>query len=538
MDLSNNRDQWLDSQILRTVLIGEGNLSPYALCSLNGDMFFRATNGVNSYRNTRQEFQTQWNQAPISLDVRKWISADRRDLLQFNSQVAFDNYLISTCSPLVAAPNNPFAGFHRFHRGMVVLDCEPESTSSRTGQPIWYGLWEGIRPTQLVEGKINDSHRCFAFSYDQDGFNRLYEIERDGISDVFEGTNRKIFSFYDTADLSLVDGVTNAFQPKNLQGGIVELSEIREEVTASVAIRPESAACFVDLDQWTAGCDCPPADCFPFTQPQWNRKFFAGFDGKCIPGTSTVLKSLRHFQGRVSLTGAAKVERMVFSFTVDQSPETRATCGNDDGCMQITCCSEAASFQYQLAPEGTNPNVPFIPTPSDVVPEWNSTQIYTANCPPPTTGNSVTASGSFTSNVSQADADAHALNIAIHNAVSQLHCRGCTPNSLLVADVTAMTNLDVSAFFATGYAPSAAGQIWRIIDLETLEIFGSGTIDASGTLLIGYSIVIAGGGGNYGFDNMLLEVVNETASNIPVALQVACPSPSGPVYPPNDNPYY
>lgn len=537
MDLSANRDTWLDSQIIRVSLIGDGSVSSHCLCALNGDAFFRANNGINSFRNTRQEFQTTWNQAPISLDVRKWIAPDRRDLLEFNSQVTWNNFLFSTCSPQMAPPNNPLAGWHRYHRGFVVMDCEPESTSSREGSSIWYGMWEGIRPTQFVEGRIADQHRCFAFSYDQDGVNRLYEIQRDGVNDVFQGTNKKIVSFFDTRNLGVVPNIATNFTPKKMEGGQIELSEIMEEVALTVSILPETSACFVDLESWTAGCDCPatvpPAKCFQFSQPQWQRKWFGGFDGKCIPGTSLPLKSLRHWQGRVMMTGAAKVERMVFRFTTDPDEKRSISCEGGN-CQPVDCCSEGISYQYQLAPVGTNPNVPFIPTPSDVVPQFNGTASYTAVCPAGSFGTPVTVVGSATSEISQDDANAKAFEQAFLQATAQIQCSSpCSPGEILLAEVPAMTNQNISSYFAVGASPNLATYQWRIIDTGTLEVVGSGPVNAAGTLIILFNRVI---GGLYGFDGTNL--VNQTGSLIEFSLEYACPTPQGPNWPFHSGPYY
>lgn len=530
MDLSRDRATWLDSSILRTVVIGEGNLSPYALTGLNGDMFFRAGNGINTYRNTRQEFQTQWNQAPISLDVRRWNQTDRQDLLQFNSQVGWNNYLFSTVSPMTCPANNSLAGWHRYHRGFVVLDCEPESTASRQGTAQWYGMWEGIRPTQFIEGRIGNDHRCFAFSYDQDGFNRLYEIERQGINDVFEGKNRKIFSFIDTGNLGLIPSQTTNFAPKTVQGGQIELSDIAESVTTTVAIKPEATACFVDLATQNSGCDCPTADCFPFSQPQWSRNFFGGFDGKCVPGTLNLLKSVRHWQGRIKMTGWAQIQRMVFRFKPDDDPQQTADCNGNTSCAPVDCCPDAEAYQYQLAPVGVNPNVPFIPTPSDVEPVWNSTQQFTAQCPPGSTGNPVTESASASSNVSQEDADSKALQTAIRQATTQLRCSTCTPSTLVIVDVASMGTHDFSIYFAAGYITGAAGRAFRLIDAETMLLYASGLVDTTGTLVPTYARVTPGEGT---FDIATSIYSNDSAVTIPVALEISCPTLSGDTWPSN-----
>lgn len=517
IDLSGQRDTWIDTQIIRISLVGIGCYSSHSLCSLNGDLFFRNTDGIYSYRNSRLEFQSTWNQAPISLDVRTWLDQDRPDLVQFNQQISWNNYLFSTVYPVIFPPNNPLAGFHRCFRGILVMDCEPESTVSRQGQPIWNGVWTGLRTTAMVEGRLGLQHRAFAFSYDADGVNRLYELSKTGLDDTFEGSPVPIKSFFDSANIGNEQGLTNNFLPKVVGSAELELSNLQEPVQIDISLRPDSSPCYVPITTYTAGCGCfvPPAvPCLTFSQPSYDRRVTSGLDGKCIPGTGLPLSNLRHWQARIAMTGFAEVERMRWSFKPNPDRENQAMC-QTPACRPTLCCPYGDAFSYSIAPVGVNPNVPFIPTPSDVATSYTSTQFFTAQCPDGT--GKVMVSASATSTISQNDADAQALNLARQRAIAQLKCSTCATAVFVTFSVQNST-FDLSTFFATGYGSSYLGQQWRLIDDHTLTIYASGNIDGTGTLIVLYALTT----GTDTFDPVTKIFTDSSGTLTPVSLEIGC----------------
>lgn len=517
IDLSRPRDQWLDSQLLRISLIGAGCVSTHSLCALNGDLFFRSSEGVRSYRNARSEFQQTWHQTPISTDVRRWIKTDSPRLLEYNSQVAWNNMLLSTCSPLLARTNNPLAGHHRYHRGFVVLDAEPQSNILRTGAPVWHGMWTGIRPVQFVEGRIENRHRCFAWSYDRDGRNRLYELSEDGFNDTFEGSPRKIFSFYDTSSLGVVERVTNSYDQKRLATGEIEVSGLREETELSVAIRPDNSPCFVEVDSKTVGCDCRQDDtCFTYSQPRSDRKIIGGIDGKCIPGTNQLLQNVRLWQARVTLRGYAKIERMFFWFIVDTQARRRDC--DEDQCEPIECCPNADDYTYHIAPEGVNNNLFILPKPSDVALVYSSTKDFTARCPQGTIGSPVTATGTASSTISQIDADIKASTLARAAANERVKCRACSGQTL-TNQVVNNASYDFSSYFAPGEFAGFEDHPFRLIDVATMVVYAAGIVDSTGTLVATYGL----GTGTDTFSTTTHIFTDTSGTSPTVSFQLGCP---------------
>lgn len=521
MNLSIPREQWPDSQIIRISLAGGGCVSSHSLCTLNGDLLFRSAEGIRSYRNARAEFTQTWKQAPISSDVSRWLDYDAPDLLQYNNQVSWNNLLLSTCSPMLEGPNSLYAGFHRYHRGMVVMDANPESNTARSGAPLWQGMWSGIRPTALVDGRIDDTHRCFAFSYDRDGKNRLYEINRKGF-DNFEGQKRKMVSFYDTSTFGTVERTTSTFSLKELKGGELELSELKEAVSLELSVRPDSSPCYVQHASRDIGCDCPPVECPTPSRPGQARFIFAGIDNKCDPSTKNSLSKIHHWQARLKLTGNATVDALAYRFSVQAQPTTCSLTGGL--CEPITCCPDADSYEYHLAPAGDNAEVPNITRPSDVPLIYTSTKSFTASCPPPSVGASVMATGYGTSAVSQEAADAQALSQAQTQAYAQLRCSTCSAAELVSFTLNNST-VDLSTYFTTTYE-NFAGRPWRLVDAETLDLYGLGVVNDEGTLTITFAQTT----GSVTFDNITYIIEDTSGTDVPVRLQIGCPTPNGQVW--------
>lgn len=479
-DFSRPRETWIDSQVQKISMIGQGLASSHGYAGLNGDVFYRRTDGIGSYRNARVEYSQSWSQTPISRAVDSWIKTDRSDLLQFIPMVSWQNMVFCGCSPLVEPPTNPCFGYHYYSRGFVVFDAQSMSTTGRDGAPVWHGMWTGIRPWGMISGQINTADRCFMFSFDRDGKNRLYECTLEDGDDVYGTTLRKKYSRYDTASLGAVEGRTSFFQPKLLSGGMVEFSNIRNATSFTVSYRPDGSPCFLPLDVGTPGCDCPTiGECSPNSQPAWARKFLqAAPDGVCVPGTPVSAKGFYHVQMRVEIEGSMQVERMNIAMDVQEAKRVAECMGNN--CQQIDCCPSANDYTYHIAPAGVNTEVPDLTCGDPPPPVYQSTRYWTACCADDGT-NCVTAFGQGTSAVSQAAADAAALAAAQEAAAAQLLCPDCTSQVLLSFEASA-GDYDLSAYFVEGALPNFKHQLFRLRDVLVGQDIAAGTVNAFGTL--------------------------------------------------------
>jgi hypothetical protein len=468
-----------DPPIQRISLIGEGCVSSHGFSTLNGDVFYRRSDGVGSYRNARVEYSQSWSQTPLSRAVDHWLQPDRSDLLEFVPMISWQNMVFCGTSPLISPPNNPCAGYHRYCRGFVVFDAQSMSTTSRDGVPVWHGMWTGVRPWAFIEGRINTAQRCFAFSFDRDGKNRLYEITQENGDDVFGTEPRRIYSRYDTASMGSVEGRTSLFGLKKFTGGVLEANEILKESTFSVSYRPDGAPCWVPVISGVTGCDCPKFTCGVNSQPSFMRQHFPSVDDStCVPGTEQPGNAFHHCQVRVEMEGSMKIERLNIRFDVEKESEVSACSGTN--CAPIDCCPDAGEYDYHIAPAGTNTEIPDIECPDLPPPIFVSTRYFTAYCPDDPTRSAI-GQGQGVSDISQSDADQKAMAAAQEAAQSQLQCDSCTPISAIEFSINGGTE-DLSTFFDPGSFPSLIHQPWRLYDIIIEQTIATGIVDVTGSL--------------------------------------------------------
>lgn len=355
-DFSTLRDQWTSQQVQRICLIGMGCCSTHSLCTLNGDLLYKSPEGIRSYKNSRLEFDRGYNQTPLSYDVEKWLKQENQALLQFSNQIAWNNLLISTVMPMMAAPASAVNGYHRYHRGLIVMDCNPQSVTQNNAVPVWQGLWTGPRTTALVQGIDQGVSRSFAFSFDTDGVNRLYEFGTSGQDDIISGGNRqRIISLYDTP---MAWGQnSDTFTHKRLTGTNIEISDIREQVDLSIKYKPDNCPCFVPYKAITIGCACqtpdPKTGCQITQQPGWFRQDFGTPDPTAVNGFEGIAPIFRSAQYRIKMTGSARVDR--FGITMIQKEQsnkesitTGGTVATTQNCLINGCCPATEEFEYVL----------------------------------------------------------------------------------------------------------------------------------------------------------------------------------------------
>ncbi|HUD75915.1 MAG TPA: hypothetical protein VMQ76_12660 [Terracidiphilus sp.] len=345
-DLSGDRTTWLNSQVQRISLVGMGCVSTHSLVLLNGDLIYKSQDGIRSYKNSRIEFQSSYSQVPLSYDVKKWLDQENRSLLEFNCQVQWNNMLFSGVLPMMQPSVIAGCGYHRYHRGMVVLDCQPQSRIEGAG-PEWQGMWTGPRPTAFADGWDGGQHRAFCFSFDTDGVNRVYEFIQEGDYDLSNGSPKTIVSMYDTPYYCGLE--SDRFTHKRLIGCNVEMSDIAQAVQFTIKYRPDNSVCFIPWKSATMGCACvEPADCNGITQqPTWGRMNFGNPKDDCAPGSKELACIYRSAQFRVSLVGTATVDRLgILMQTKEQ--DNKENCDSVNTCLPVQCCPATEEFAYSL----------------------------------------------------------------------------------------------------------------------------------------------------------------------------------------------
>jgi hypothetical protein len=337
LDLSQDRTTWQANNIQKVSLIGRGCRSPWSIAGVNNDVYFRCDDGWAFYNNAQVDFYQALSFRKISREVQPWVNYDTPWLRQFESAMFFDNRLIATVSPFTVSTADPsVCGLHRPSRAMIVLDVEQESRiSPDASMPSrWNGLWEGPQPTQLATAQINGVQRGFAFSFDADKINRLYELQSSsslltGVDDYsVQYGSVKIGSYFITKryDFTPNPGASK-FVRKQLVGGEVWVSNLKEAITLGCEFRPDSYACFNTLSYpITIGLDeCTPitAACVPkVSQPRYQQlRFPTPSIEECEAYAQIPLQEGAEFQVKINITGSCIVDRLrlavIFNDSID-----------------------------------------------------------------------------------------------------------------------------------------------------------------------------------------------------------------------------
>lgn len=357
MDVSLPRTEWADRQIQRISLLGRGCTSPYTTLA-NSELWFRSNDGWAFYSNSQSEFGRYFSMRKLSREVNKWVDRDTGWLKQFASAMFFDNYIISTVAP--QTKKTTAEGLHRYHRGMIVLDLDQSSSPSPDAQLSfrWNGLWTGIRPTQLLTALIAGEKRGFAFSFDTDNKNRLYEITSKQGDDYSVNGTVPIESKFITGryDFTLTQK-TNKFLRKRITGGEMWMSEIKGTVESSVDYRADSNPCWGELKVPTT-YGCPPCSPIVYDNCEPRRggdlykryKFNTPDTSECNDISDIPSVEGSEFQLRVNLKGAATVDRVRIMANIKNNEDSPVgDCPEqEDECPSLSCCQERY-WDYSIA---------------------------------------------------------------------------------------------------------------------------------------------------------------------------------------------
>jgi len=240
------RDQWKSTQGFQRVLFQSiGATSHSSLVTTNGDVFFRAFDGLRSYRNARAELST-YGQVPMSAEMNSVLQYDTKPLLSEVSSIIFDNRLLFTASPKVdysgISPVSPSKQPVTFSK-IVALDFTTISTVGGKRAASYDGMWAGLDVLQLITGIVNGKPTAWALAYDyvNGRLNVLWEITEKGAFDVPLGVeSQKINSILETRAFSFG---TLAEQKRMIRADFW-LSDVQDRVDVKVYWRPDQYPCW------------------------------------------------------------------------------------------------------------------------------------------------------------------------------------------------------------------------------------------------------------------------------------------------------
>lgn len=334
VDAPADRDLWKDVTypIQTESLIGSGGQSQLATVSVNGDIFFRAKDGIRSLVLARRQFNS-WSNVPQSSEMNRYLRRDSRSLLRFSSAVEFDNRLLHTFSP-------SYSDRGVWHRGLVVLDFDLLSSLRNQTDPAYDGIWTGLRILQVVKGQFGDQERCFMFVLNADDKIELWE---QSIDDHFDNGTKRIVWGFESGRYGFTSGLT---QMKRLDGGHFFLDSIEGRVDFEIRYRPDSYPFWIF---WLAGqkcaskndCSVDEGGCLTLEQFQQGYEAKIGLtepSDVCNPYAKRMYRDLFQCQVRFQFTGYGQITEAVL-YATDQVMPPFGECQLTEAiCEPITGC--------------------------------------------------------------------------------------------------------------------------------------------------------------------------------------------------------
>lgn len=384
-----DRESWADLQypIQTQSLLDFGAMGARSTVPVNGDTWYRSTDGLRSWIMGKRNFNQGWANTPMSLEMQRVLRLDTEKLLEYSSAVVFDNRLLCTCTP------------HRteygiIHRGLAVLSFDQTSSMYEKDDPAWEGLWTTPLIACLMSGQIAKQRRAFAVVLGAAGSTEIHELLKDGIQDTRSTNVSNVITSSITRIPCVIEtrqmDCTTPMELKRLRYAEIFVKDVMGQVDYDVKFRPDDHPCWVDWHDWTE-CNTvtPCEDACPnlaFYKPGY-RPFMRTPEAPevCDSVTGRLMQLGYTFQMRIAWTGKNTIGRL----------RMHANAMVDDSMGECRCNTTVCpSVTWYSAPQ-------------------------TAECPVGTTGDPVTLpAGYSTSLVSQADANA----LALAAAQDQLNC--------------------------------------------------------------------------------------------------------------------
>lgn len=297
-----NRPEWQDqtNPILTVSLMANGGLSHYGTVMANGDMIFRAIDGIRSLILGRRDFNS-WGNVPASREVEPILGRDDPALLMYSSAIVFDNRLLMTQQPTQHAQGV-------YHRGIVALNFDPLSSLRGKLPSVYDGLWVGLNVLQLIVGEFNGRERAFAFTLNtSENKIELYEILRQGAEFYDNGTNRIV----SVIESPVIFGptVNRNRDTIGLRDGEIYVDELRGTVDFRVEYKPDQWPCWIPWHSWSE-CNLEPTT-DPVTarrKPGYRPAMGLGEPSAddCDAQNNRAMRDGHSFQVRITITGSCR----------------------------------------------------------------------------------------------------------------------------------------------------------------------------------------------------------------------------------------
>jgi hypothetical protein len=331
-----DRTLWrsLQQPIQRFALLKGGPSSHESMTQVNGDLFFRSTDGIRSYYLARRDWNT-WVNTPVSNEVQQIVDTDDQYLLQWCSAVNFDNRLLTTVDPIMTNRGTIW-------RGLVALDFDLVSGITKRNPPCWDGRWDfPSQILQFVTIQNVSGVRSFVVGMDETETISVWEITVDKKKDDDDSIDAEL--------------ITRSFQfekptaLKKLDTADLWFSKLEGNVSVDAYYRADQRECWNPWGRWEETvniCQSAPnraLGCKPvlFPRPQVRSRVSlpsapVNTVGAC-GGEVTPSNLGYEFQVRLNLTGSWKLRR--FRVRAQEAVENEfGTIQNDCTTIPLTEC--------------------------------------------------------------------------------------------------------------------------------------------------------------------------------------------------------
>lgn len=311
-------------------LIGAGCSSQQGLALVNGDLWFRAPDGLRSWMIARRQFRDFGN-TPQSFEMSGFFDADQAGLLAFGSSVVADNRFITTLSP-------SWSDLGVYHRGLGVVDLSPIASMQGSAPPVYDGLWTGLNI--LAIRQVDEG--VFAMVLEDDGTMALWQLTTNEIYDDSDGrvqwtvVPRSMFVERDASGRPIR-------QFKRLETADLEYDQLQGEVDFRVSWQPDAYPC---PTVWSSWKECVP-NCFASLDCTKPLVYQSGYQPRkrlpeppdaCAQGSTRPLRNFYTVNPRIDITGPARILSARFGASLQPEPKYEANACEVVPCLPIQCC--------------------------------------------------------------------------------------------------------------------------------------------------------------------------------------------------------
>lgn len=346
-----DRTQWQDTQspIVTVSILAPGPRGAYALTNVNGDIWYRANDGVRSFMIARRDHGT-WVNTPLSREMERVLERDDEYLLDSVSAVRFKNRLLFTVSPYrVTDAGTPYGVAFR---GLGVLDFASISSLKQKKEvadlpsPTWEGMWTGLQILQIVTGTYLGTDRCYIFALNAEKEIELWELSA---ANRFDNQSTAIEWRLETRAFGFADQGQFLKQLERVERW---LDRVAGTVTLDVKWRPDSYWSWRDLDSGSVcatygmclftGCEVPQTAQLQYRPRKMTQA--PPLEG-CEEATNKPFRNGFDFQLKLTVSGAARIRKIRIVATNVDEDTTGGCLGNETTCATERGC-EDSPFSY------------------------------------------------------------------------------------------------------------------------------------------------------------------------------------------------